>query len=64
MNVQSGYATNFGAGIGGGGTRGVEGQVIASTFKYVVTRFVKANKEIKLQENMVIFKKLLSIFLF
>lgn len=50
---QGGYATNFGAGLGGGGTRGIEGQIMASVFKALVTRLVKSTKELKAQENMV-----------
>jgi hypothetical protein len=50
---QWGYATNFGAGLGGGGTRGIEGQIMASVFKALVTRLVKSTKELKAQENMV-----------
>lgn len=50
---QSGYATNFGAGLGGSGVRGVEGQVVSHIFKALVTRFVKSMKEIKSSENLV-----------
>ncbi|KAL0270475.1 UNVERIFIED_CONTAM: hypothetical protein PYX00_007876 [Menopon gallinae] len=49
---QGGYATNFGAGLKGGGSRGVEGQIMASIFKTLVTRLVKSWKELKTQENM------------
>ncbi|KAK4883609.1 hypothetical protein RN001_006928 [Aquatica leii] len=49
---QSGYATNFGAGLGGGGIRGVEGQVVSHVFKSLVARFVKSSKEIKAMENL------------
>ncbi|GLV31802.1 uncoordinated 80 [Carabus blaptoides fortunei] len=52
---QGGYATNFGTGLGGGGIRGVEGQVISYVFKALVTRFVNSIKEIKLQENLAIY---------
>lgn len=50
---QGGYATNFGAGLGGGGSRGIEGQIMASVFKALVTRMAKSAKELKTQENMV-----------
>jgi hypothetical protein len=50
---QGGYATNFGAGLGGGGSRGIEGQIIANVFKTLVTRLVKSAKELRSQENMV-----------
>ncbi|XP_060527222.1 protein unc-80 homolog isoform X3 [Cylas formicarius] len=36
----------------GGGTRGVEGQVVTHCLKPLVTRFVRAMKEIKSPENM------------
>ncbi|GLG97294.1 Protein unc-80 homolog [Gryllus bimaculatus] len=52
MGTQGGYATNFGAGLGGGGSRGVEGQIIACVFKSLVTRFVGSLKELKSQENI------------
>lgn len=50
---QGGYATNFGAGVGGGGIRGVEGQIMSHTFKPLVTRFVNSTKEIRAPENLV-----------
>nr|CAD7425389.1 unnamed protein product [Timema monikensis] len=50
--TQGGYATNFGAGLGGGGTRGIEGQIMASIFKTLVTRLAKSIKELKTQDNM------------
>ncbi|KAF5273419.1 hypothetical protein FQA39_LY07436 [Lamprigera yunnana] len=49
---QSGYSTNFGAGLGGGGIRGVEGQIVSHVFKSLVTRFVKSSKEMKVAENL------------
>lgn len=52
-NQQGGYATNFGASLGGAGSRGIEGQLVACVFKALVSRFVKANKELKNPENMV-----------
>ncbi|XP_066993860.2 protein unc-80 homolog [Anabrus simplex] len=55
MTSQGGYATNFGAGLGGGGSRGIEGQFIANVFKTLVTRFVKSLKELKAQENMALY---------
>lgn len=51
-NQQGGYATNFGASLGGAGSRGIEGQLVACVFKALVSRFVKANKELKNPENM------------
>ena len=56
--AQGGYATNFGAGMGGGsGGRGVEGQIMANVFKTLVSRLVKFNKDLKTPENMVYFIK-------
>lgn len=52
MGAQGGYATNFGAGLTGGG-RGVEGQIMMIVFKTLVTRLVKSNKELKISDNMV-----------
>lgn len=51
--IAGGYATNFGASMGGAGPRGIEGQIIASCFKGLVTRFAKIHKELKLQDNTV-----------
>ncbi|XP_017782231.1 PREDICTED: LOW QUALITY PROTEIN: protein unc-80 homolog, partial [Nicrophorus vespilloides] len=53
--TQGGYATNFGTGLGGGGIRGVEGQIISSVFKPLVTRFVDSSKEIKAPENLAMY---------
>lgn len=50
---QGGYASNFGVGVGGGGIRGVEGQVMSHVFKPLVTRFVNSGKEIRAPENLV-----------
>lgn len=61
---QGGYAINFGAGLGGGGSRGIEGQIMASVFKALVTRMVKSAKELKTQENMVRVIICCCIFLF
>ncbi|XP_046670285.1 uncharacterized protein LOC124360589 isoform X5 [Homalodisca vitripennis] len=54
VGSQGGYATNFGAGLGGGG-RGVEGQIMTNVFKALVTRLVKSNKDLKLPENMTLY---------
>ena len=48
-----GYATNFGASMGGAGPRGIEGQIIATCFKGLVTRFAKTHKELKIPDNTV-----------
>lgn len=50
---QGGYSTNFGAGLKGGGSRGVEGQIMTAIFKTLVSRLVKSLKELKTQENVV-----------
>mgnify|MGYP005983791035 CR=1 FL=1 len=52
---QGGYSTNFDTGVGGGGIRGVEGQIMTHVFKTAVTRFVDSAKEIKSPDNMVTF---------
>ncbi|XP_063871430.1 protein unc-80 homolog isoform X10 [Scylla paramamosain] len=54
-NQQGGYATNFGASLGGAGSRGIEGQLVACVFKALVSRFVKANRELKNPENMAVY---------
>ncbi|XP_042889771.1 protein unc-80 homolog isoform X4 [Penaeus japonicus] len=54
-NQQGGYATNFGASLGGAGSRGIEGQLVASVFKALVSRFVKSSKELKNPENMAVY---------
>ncbi|XP_071534011.1 protein unc-80 homolog isoform X8 [Panulirus ornatus] len=54
-NQQGGYATNFGASLGGAGSRGIEGQLVASVFKALVSRFVKSSKELKSLENMAVY---------
>ena len=53
--LQGGYATNFGASMGGAGPRGIEGQVIACCFKGLVTRFAKVHKELKLHDNTLLY---------
>ncbi|XP_069694360.1 protein unc-80 homolog isoform X2 [Periplaneta americana] len=55
MASQGGYATNFGAGLGGGGSRGIEGQIMANVFKALVTRLARSTKELKAQENMALY---------
>lgn len=50
---QSGYTSNFGTGVGGGGIRGIEGQIMSHVFKPLVTRFVESIKEIKAHDNTV-----------
>nr|XP_027221615.1 protein unc-80 homolog [Penaeus vannamei] len=54
-NQQGGYATNFGSSLGGAGSRGIEGQLVASVFKALVSRFVKSSKELKNPENMAVY---------
>ncbi|XP_066978451.1 protein unc-80 homolog isoform X1 [Macrobrachium rosenbergii] len=54
-NQQGGYATNFGASLGGAGSRGIEGQLVASVFKALVSRFVSSSKELKNPENMALY---------
>ncbi|XP_065337258.1 protein unc-80 homolog isoform X7 [Cloeon dipterum] len=52
---QSGYANNFGAGLGGAGGRGVEGQILSCVFKCLITRLVTCMKEIKTQEHLALY---------
>lgn len=59
MATQGGYSTNFGAGLKGGGSRGVEGQIMTSIFKTIVTRLGRSLKELKTQENVVSYKQLM-----
>ncbi|KAE8737653.1 hypothetical protein FOCC_FOCC016879, partial [Frankliniella occidentalis] len=54
VSSQGGYATNFGAGLSGGG-RGVEGHIMSAVFKALVTRLVKSAKELKSTENIALF---------
>ncbi|XP_064455968.1 protein unc-80 homolog isoform X2 [Ornithodoros turicata] len=50
--ARSGYANNFGAGHGSLSGKGIEGVVVACTFKALVTRLAKCGRELKSQENM------------
>ncbi|RXG52304.1 hypothetical protein Avbf_16127, partial [Armadillidium vulgare] len=52
---QGGYATNFGASLGGAGSRGIEGQVIAAVFKGLVTRFLSSHSFLKGHDNMAVY---------
>lgn len=54
---QGGNVPIYGTGLGGGGIRGVEGQIISNVFKNLITRFVECSKEIKSPENLVSFKQ-------
>ncbi|KAF4517234.1 hypothetical protein B566_EDAN005288 [Ephemera danica] len=46
-----GYATNFGAGLGGGGSRGIEGHIVACVFKNLISRLIRL-RDLKNQENI------------
>ncbi|XP_063389820.1 protein unc-80 homolog [Cydia fagiglandana] len=50
-HLQSGYATNFGAGQGPNASRAVETFVVESTFRVLVTRFAAMHKELKMLDN-------------
>ena len=52
------YTNNFGAGFGKIGPKGVEGVIMNQIFKSLVTRMVKMQKELKLQENLSIYCEL------
>ncbi|XP_065170367.1 protein unc-80 homolog isoform X8 [Atheta coriaria] len=47
--------STLGVGLGGGGIRGVEGQIMSNIFKPLVTRFVSSAKELKAPENLAIY---------
>ncbi|KAI1307248.1 Protein unc-80 -like protein [Halotydeus destructor] len=55
---KTGYATNFGAGFGKLGAKGIEGVIINHIFKPLVSRCVKMQKELKLQENLSLYCEL------
>ena len=50
--VRTPYATNFGAGYGRIGSRGVESVIFDKIFKCLVTRSMKMQKELKMQLNL------------
>lgn len=51
--LQTGYATNFGAGHGSNTNRVIENFIVASTFRVLVTRFALMHKELKMLDNSV-----------
>ncbi|KAH9639426.1 hypothetical protein HF086_002115 [Spodoptera exigua] len=50
-NLQTGYATNFGAGQGPNASRAIETFIIETTFRVLVTRFALMHKELKMLDN-------------
>ncbi|CAM1296426.1 unc-80 (predicted), partial [Pycnogonum litorale] len=54
-NTLCGYSTNFGAGLGGQGPKGVEGVIVGFIFKPLVTRMVDCLKELRNPENMALY---------
>lgn len=55
---RAGFATNFGSGIAGTGTRGIEGTIVGCTLKSLITRLVDSKEELLTLENEVSFKVL------
>lgn len=51
--LQTGYATNFGAGQGSNTNRVIENFIVESTFRVLVTRFALMHKELKMLDNSV-----------
>lgn len=51
--LQTGYATNFGAGQGSNTNRAIENFIVESTFRVLVTRFALMHKELKMLDNSV-----------
>ncbi|KAJ8719024.1 hypothetical protein PYW07_016580 [Mythimna separata] len=54
-NLQSGYATNFGAGQGPNASRAIETFIIETTFRVLVTRFALMHKELKMLDNSTLY---------
>ncbi|GBP89583.1 Protein unc-80 homolog [Eumeta japonica] len=55
-HLQSGYATNFGAGMQGpNANRAIETFIIESTFRVLVTRFALMHRELKMLDNSTLY---------
>uniref|UniRef100_A0A2A4JBF5 Uncharacterized protein n=1 Tax=Heliothis virescens TaxID=7102 RepID=A0A2A4JBF5_HELVI len=54
-NLQSGYASNFGAGQGPNASRAIETFIIETTFRVLVTRFALMHKELKMLDNSTLY---------
>ncbi|XP_022826040.1 protein unc-80 homolog isoform X6 [Spodoptera litura] len=54
-NLQTGYATNFGAGQGSNASRAIETFIIETTFRVLVTRFALMHKELKMLDNSTLY---------
>lgn len=52
-HLQTGYASDFGAGQGSNSIRFIETFIIESTFRVLVTRFALMHKELKMLDNSV-----------
>ncbi|CAH0723740.1 unnamed protein product, partial [Brenthis ino] len=57
-NLQTGYATNFGAGQGSNANRALENFIVESTFRVLVTRFALMHKELKLLDNSALYAEI------
>ncbi|CAB3250721.1 unnamed protein product [Arctia plantaginis] len=54
-NLQTGYATNFGAGQGPNANRAIETFIVETTFRVLVTRFALMHKELKMLDNSALY---------
>ncbi|XP_064072419.1 protein unc-80 homolog isoform X1 [Vanessa tameamea] len=54
-HLQTGYATNFGAGQGPNANRAIENFIVETTFRVLVTRFAMMHKELKLLDNSALY---------
>ncbi|XP_071839173.1 protein unc-80 homolog isoform X3 [Apostichopus japonicus] len=52
---RAGFATNFGSGIAGTGTRGIEGTIVGCTLKSLITRLVDSKEELLTLENEAVY---------
>ncbi|XP_071797964.1 protein unc-80 homolog isoform X4 [Asterias amurensis] len=53
--ARGGFATNFGSGVAGTGVRGVEGTIVGSIFKALVTRLANSREELNIPENSALY---------
>ncbi|XP_075975825.1 unc80, NALCN channel complex subunit isoform X2 [Anticarsia gemmatalis] len=56
-HLQTGYATNFGAGQGANANRAIETFIIETTFRVLVTRFALMHKELKMLDNSALYSE-------
>ncbi|XP_022101911.1 protein unc-80 homolog isoform X3 [Acanthaster planci] len=53
--ARGGFATNFGSGVAGTGVRGIEGTIVGSIFKALVTRMANSREELNAPENSALY---------